>query len=152
MGKTAYSGPVYGAKSLLWTATLGADSSGSTSSTISLGVGTIIVPSGEDWVISDVHVFRGSTGSTGFGATLTDDSTAIATIAVTSSVAGSIGSTRIAPTLGEYTGVLVASGSSLTMTFDDAIAASSFISRGTAWVYGFPRWLQSSTLGQGPGS
>lgn len=147
MGKTSFSGPVYGAKSLLWAVPLGADVSGSTASTLSVTVGKIVVPPGEDWIITDVSVFRNSTGSTGFTATLDDDSTVIATVPVTSSLAASQGSTRVAATAGEYTGIVAASGSTLTMTFDDAIAASSFVSRGTAWVYGFPRWLQTSTLG-----
>ena len=147
MGKTSFSGPVYGARSLLWSVHTDNPGNSTTANTIC----GILVPPGEDWIVSDFSVWRGSTHSTAFVATLLDDSTSLGTIAITSSAAGVGGSTRIAPTLGEYSGVLVASGSSLTITVHNG-GSSVTSSQVHAWVYGFPRWLQESTLGQGPGS
>lgn len=141
MGKTSFSGPVYGAKSLLFDFHL-ADS---TTSTGTQTLTTIIVPPGEDWVITDFACFRGSTVSTAFVTTLTDDSTLIGDIAITSSAAGIAASTRIAAREGEYTGTVVASGSSLTLTL--ATGSSIASTRLSFWVYGFPRWRQDSTLG-----
>ena len=147
MGKTSFSGPVYGAKSLLWSVTSKDVGNSTTANTVA----AIIVPAGEDWIISDFHVFRGSTHSTAFVASLVDDSTAIATVAITSSLADQNGSTRIPSTGGEYTGQAVATGSSLAFTIHNG-GSSVASSQVMAWVYGFPRWLDTSTLGAGPGN
>lgn len=145
MGKTAMSGPVYGAKSLLFSVHY--------DNTVVGGLNrSIIVPDGENWIITDVHAYKGSTHSTFFVATVTDDSTVIATCRITSSLAEKAGSTRIAPVGGEYTGIEVATGSSLTVNIDNSGSSAAASSKVSVWVYGFQRWLMSSTLGQGPGS
>jgi len=59
MGKTAFSGPVYGAKSLLYSAFVGAQSSAS-----SMTRALTIVPSYEDWYATEA-VFQCSSCSTG---------------------------------------------------------------------------------------
>jgi hypothetical protein len=121
-------------------------------STAAQVIAGIVVPAGEDWILTDFAAHRGSTFSTATVLTLVDDSTSLGTIALTSSGGNVSGSTRIAAAGGEYTGTVAASGSSLTVTIangNSSVAASSAI---TAWVYGFQRWLDTSTLGAGPGS
>lgn len=137
MGKSAVSGPFYGAKSLLWSAVSAASTGAST-------IALITVPPGEDWIISDVAVHRGSTGSTGFIASVNDDSTVFATVAITSSLGDQTGSTRVPKASGEYTGYVAATGSVLGVGLT---AGSSAVQ---VWVYGFQRWLDTSTLGFGP--
>jgi len=143
MGKTAFNGPVYGAKSLLWSV----QADNLPISTAAQTVASITVPPGEDWVITDFAVFRGSSGSTDFTARLVDDSTAIASVAITSSAASGSGSTRLAKTDGEYTGTLVAEGSVLSFTVQNGNSSAVGSSAVYGWAYGFPRWLQASTLG-----
>ena len=142
MGKTSFSGPVFGAKSLLWS--IQADRAQGSTTAVTLG--SIIVPPGEDWLITDLHVFRGSTHSTASVVTLTDDSTTIGDVAIASSAAGVAGSTTIVKDTDEYMGKLVASQSSLSLLVHDG--GSSLASAGwQAWVYGYPRWLQTSSRG-----
>lgn len=141
MGKTAFSGPSFGSISLLWSVNVGQPSN----STSAITLGGIVVPPGQDWYITSFHGHRGnSTHSTATVFTLVDDSTSIATVALTSSLADVSGSTRPTPTAGEYQGVQVASGSSLTITLTNggSSVASSMV---YAWVYGYPRWIPSTT-------
>lgn len=139
MGKTAFSGPVFGAKSLLWTIPY----INSTNSTAAFTVAKITVPEGEDWYVTNLQGYRGSTHSTNLVLTLTDDSTSIATVAFTSSLAGVNASTRLTPDSGEYEGVKVASGSTLALTLQNG--NSSVASSGVhAWVYGYTRWIPST--------
>lgn len=142
MGKTSYSGPVFGAKSLLWS--FQADRA--QGSTVAVTLGAITVPAGEDWLITDLHVYRGSTHSTAAVITLLDDSTSLATIAVTSSGAGVSGNTAVTKDTDEYIGKRVATGSVMEITVHDG--GSSLASAGwQGWVYGYPRWLQTSSRG-----
>jgi hypothetical protein len=142
MGKTSYDGPVFGAKSLLWSV----QHDRAQGSTVAVTMGSITVPAGEDWLVTDLMVYRGSTHSTASVVALTDDSTQIADVAVTSSLAGVGGSTAVAKDTDEYIGKKVATGSVLALTVHDG--GSSLASAGwQAWVYGYPRWLQSSTRG-----
>jgi hypothetical protein len=139
MGKTAFSGPAFGAKSLLWAIPY----INSTNSTSAITVAQVTVPAGEDWYITNFHGFRGSTHSTALVLTLTDDSTSIATLAFTSSGAAASASTRLTPDAGEYDGVRVLTGSVLAMTLHNG--GSSVASSGVhAWVYGYPRWIPST--------
>lgn len=139
MGKTAFSGPAFGSKSLLWSVPY----INSTNSTSAFTVATIAVPDGEDWYITNLQGYRGSTHSTALVLTLTDDSTTIANIAFTSSAAQARASTRLTPDAGEYEGVRVASGSVLALTLQNG--NSSVASSGVhAWVYGYPRWIPST--------
>lgn len=142
MGKTSFSGPTWGAKQLLWSFSAGKIDFSTAAQTIA----GIVVPSGEDWFVTDLHVFRDSTHSTATVIALVDDSTTVADVALTSSGGKVAGSTRPTPDGGEYAGTQVASGSSLTLTLQNG--NSSVASTGiSAWVYGFPRWLQSDTRG-----
>lgn len=147
MGKTAYSGPVYGAKSLLW--------GYSRSSTIPPSTATytcaqLVVPAGQDWYVTDFAVFRESTHSTAFTVTLVDDSSraqassaAVAGLSIASSLAGQVASTVVPADAGEYEGRRVAAGSTLTLTVgsgNSSVSASPF----GAWAYGYIRFVSSS--------
>jgi hypothetical protein len=141
MGRTAFSGPAFGAKSLLWS--VSADNV-----VISTAIQTeasIVVPAGEDWYVTEMHVHRGSTGSTAFVATLVDDTTNVATVAIASSAADVAGSTRPTPDGGEFAGVQVLSGSSVSFRVTNGNSSVVGSSKVYAWVYGFPRWLQTDT-------
>lgn len=66
MGKTSFSGPVYGAKALLWKCgpAAAASTSGSTvAAFLQPGFGRIVVPAGEDWYITGARIVC-STAST----------------------------------------------------------------------------------------
>lgn len=60
MGKTAFSGPVYGAKGVLWSPYVHVVSSGGTTQTVA----RTIIPSYEDWYVTEAQ-FQCSSGSTG---------------------------------------------------------------------------------------
>lgn len=139
MGKTSYEGPVYGAKSLLWQVS----SKDVANSTTPNQVAAITVPAGQDWYVTDFHVFRGSTHSTAFTATLTDDSTTVSTVPITSSLGGQMGSTIVTPTAGEFEGQRIAAGSSVSFNVHNggsSVASSAVF----GWVYGYIRYVDSS--------
>lgn len=142
MGKTSFSGPAFGAYSLLWNAANDVGIESTAASTIA----NLTIPPGMEWYITSVHASRESTGSTALVVSLLDDSTSIATVAITSSLADASGSTRLTATAGEYAGVRVAEGSvlSLVLTSANSSAAALTSSGVKVWVYGYPRWLPST--------
>ena len=142
MGKTSNSGPSFGAKQLLWqwSGDVGSGSSGN------LTVAGIVVPSGEDWYVTDLHVHRRSTNSTAAVVNLLDDSTTVASLSLTSSLANLSASTRPTPDQGEYAGTRIITGSSLTIQFQTG-GSSAGTTGVSVWVYGFPRWDQNDTRG-----
>ena len=140
MGKTAFGGPVYGAKSLLFSAQMALPA---LTSTVAQTFGATIVPSYEEWYITEFKAFRGSTGSTGALFELVDDSTIIGSVVIGSSVANATGSTTLTATPGEYEGLLVAAGSTLaiTVTETSTTVGSSNIA---GYAYGFIRYIDST--------
>lgn len=138
MGKTSYEGPVFGAKQLLWSITAN-QTAGSTA------LAAIVVPPGEDWLITHFHGYHGSTHSTATVLNLLDDSTTVGSLAFTSSLAGATGSTAVLKDAGEYIGQKVLSGSTLTIAIGGSSATAS--DGWQAWVYGYPRWRQDSSRG-----
>jgi hypothetical protein len=110
MGRTRFSGPVFGAKQSLFS--VGGIAASTGSSAIFAGT---VVPTGEDWYISDIAVHRNSTGSTDFRVSVHDDSTLVGSVAVggSSIVAGNC--TTVTADSGEY-GAKVAAGSVLTLS------------------------------------
>jgi hypothetical protein len=131
MGKTAFSGPVYGAKSLLWSYGPFADTHSTGASTGLLNVNSVrTVPPYEDWMITEVvaHVSTNST-TAGHGLYLKSEggsttgivradgnvSTATQTLASFTTGVSSVftGSTTVAATAGEYEGKWVPAGSTL---------------------------------------
>lgn len=147
MGLTRMSGPLYGAKSLLWSFSRSSTVAPSTSITT---FAQMIVPAGQDWYITDFHAFRESTHSTAFVLSLSDDSTratastrTVADVAITSSLAAQNASTVVSVDAGEYEGRRVAAGSTLTLQLANggsSVTASPF----TAWAYGFIRFVSST--------
>lgn len=113
MGKSAFSGPVYGAKATLF-------SFGPVNAATSTVLGGIVVPVGEDWYGTELAVFRNSTGSTTAIVTVLDDSSVVgATPAITSSLTA-LAAIKVLPTDGgEYEGTRIASGSTVTFTVSD---------------------------------
>lgn len=136
MGKTAFEGPVYGAKATLATINLKASSGAST--VIYAGV---IVPGGEDWYGTEVSLYKGSTGSTGFVAVVRKGSSALSSQAITSSAAGQSTSVIVTATAGEYEGKRLPSG--CTVTFE-ATSPTVATSRVTMVLSGFRRFVSST--------
>lgn len=160
MGKTSFSGPVYGAKSLLWTF-------GPYTQTGSSGASTVLVtanasrpvPAYEDWYITEVE-FRTSTNSSVAaahavllksegGSTVVPSrqdgkpSTMAQTIV---NVANAAGSTTwstmvtVTPSAGEYEGLFVPAGSSLRIVSSGV----SLLGGLQMNVYGFIRFINST--------
>jgi hypothetical protein len=160
MGKTSFSGPVYGAKSLLWTF-------GPYTQTGSSGASTVLVtanaarpvPAYEDWYITEVEL-RTSTNSSvaaGHGVYLKSEggSTVVplrqdgkpSTMAQTiASIVNAAGSTtwstlvQTTPTAGEYEGTYVPAGSSLRVL----TSGVSLLGGLQVNVYGFIRFINST--------
>jgi hypothetical protein len=145
MGKTAFSGPLYGAKSLLWHAHRD-NQLPAANDTTTVTVASIRVPAYEQWLITEFKGFRGSSGSTGVTTTwnLTDDSAVIASLATTSSAAGVMLSTTPTPTAGEYEGVLVDANSTLAWTIGHGGSSAAVSSDVSMWAYGYIRFLSST--------
>jgi len=147
MGKTAFSGPVYGSKGLLWMAhsdNLLITSSGTET------LQSIRVPAGEDWYVTSFNVYRGSSHSTGVTTTyqLLDDSSVVANLVqasgAASSGAGAMYSTTPAATPGEYEGVQIAALSTVSFTYGHGGSTVAVDSNVTAWVYGYIRYIDST--------
>lgn len=145
MGKTAFSGPVYGAKALLWTAHRD-NQLPAANDTTTVTVASIRVPAYEQWLITEFKGFRGSSGSTAATTTwnLTDDSTVVANFVTASSVTGIQLSTTPTPTAGEYEGVLVDANSTLAWTIGHGGSSAAVSSDVTCWAYGYIRFLSST--------
>ena len=141
MGRTSFAGPVYGAKSLLWA--FRADNL--PASTAAQTVASIIVPKGSDWYPTEMHVYRGSSFSTALVVTLTDDSTTVGDVAVTSSLAGATASTVFAKTAGEYEGQQIVSGSSVSLLVSNGNSSAAGSSAVNVWVYGYVRFNSTSS-------
>lgn len=136
MGKTAFSGPVFGAKQTLLSVGPFEASSGA-STTIYAGV---VIPSGEDWYATEVSLYKGSTGSTGFVAVVRKGSTALSSQAITSSAVASARAIVTADA-GEYEGKRLASGSTVTV---EALSPTVPTSLVTVVVSGFRRFVSST--------
>lgn len=142
MGKTAYSGPIFGAKSLLGFAQVDAVSTGAGDG-VSTVVGFCIVPPGEDWYLTDFQAGRESTGSTSYGLAVYDGATVVSSVTIASSLAQQRSNVAITPDAGEFAGRRVASGSTITfrITTSSGLGASSGVSMA---IYGYPRFVSST--------
>jgi len=136
MGKTAFNGPVYGAKAALFSGFRQVVSSATT-----LTVASITVPSYEDWVVTEL-IAHCSSCTTGVARlSVLDDSTNLGTATFVSTSAAVV--TTITADAGEYEGKVVAAGSVLTV---DAVPGSSALPMGSVqWVVrGFTRFISST--------
>jgi hypothetical protein len=136
MGKTAYSGPLFGGKATLFSVGPVAASTGS--SAVFAGV---VVPRGEDWYVTDLSVFRGSTGSSNLVISLHDDSTLIGSLGGGGSTIAFGASTRFTPDSGEYQGVRVLTDSTLTLSHSSHAGPNALL---TVVVSGYRRWIAST--------
>lgn len=133
MGKTAFDGPVYGAKTLLWSYGPFADTHSTGTSTGLLNANAIrVVPNYEDWMITEVHMAASTNSSvadthglylkteggstTGILRSNGQASTRAATLFSQTNPAGSTTwttSTVVTASAGEYEGSYVPAGSTL---------------------------------------
>lgn len=111
MGKTSFSGPVYGAKQTLFSVGPVAASTGS--SAVFAGV---IVPAGEDWYATEISVFRNSTGSTNFVVSMHDDSSLLGSVSMGGSSIAASNISIFTKDGGEYEGTRILSGSTVTLS------------------------------------
>ena len=145
MGITRFSGPVYGAKSLLWSAHRD-NQLPAANDTTTVVINRVRVPAYEDWFLTELQVHRGSSGATAVTTTyeLTDDSTVVADLATTSSVTGLMLSTILTVTPGEYEGYQALANSTLAFQIrhgGSSVAISSVV---TMSLYGFVRYNDST--------
>jgi len=144
MGKTAFNGPVYGAKSQLWNPFALVVSSGGTTQAIA----TTIIPSYEDWYITEA-VYACSSCSTGAAAASSVASFQIKTNASTLHTPAFVNNTNTAKLVtltadaGEYEGKRCAGGSTLTFV---VAGGSSAVAMGSvsASIRGFIRFVNST--------
>ncbi|HEY5989003.1 MAG TPA: hypothetical protein VIV12_21870 [Streptosporangiaceae bacterium] len=151
MGKTAFSGPVYGAKSLLFAASF---TTGSTGASTHLEAKTVVAPY-EDWYITEFKASASTNSTTGQSWYLKSEggssglpryqgqpSTVAQTIA-TINAGGSSNVNAIAtvvPTAGEYEGMYVPAGSTVRIVSSGA-GAPSFVNLS---VMGYVRFVNST--------
>lgn len=149
MGKTSFSGPVYGAKSLIWSHTQLAG----TVSTAATNLAQFIVPAGQDFIFTDLHVQRATVQSTGLTVSIVDDSSrattssrVLGTVAITSSAANALGSTAFVADPGEYEGRRVAALSTVSLRLHDTLSsAAALASSGLqVWAFGYIRFVSST--------
>lgn len=143
MGKTAYSGPVYGAKSQLWGEYVPVATSGAAGT-----YAATIVPTYEDWYVTETCFWCSScsTGAASVSSVTTfqiqDDGSAIhSAVSVTSTVTPTL--TTVTPDAGEYEGKRIAGGSTLTFVIT---GGSSSVPIGSARMQmrGFIRFVNST--------
>lgn len=111
MGKTSFSGPVFGAKQTLFSVGPVAASTGSSA----VFAGTVIPP-GEDWYATELLLYRNSTGSTNFVVSLHDDSTLLGSVTAGGSSVAMSNYAIIAKDANEYEGKQMLSGSTITLS------------------------------------
>lgn len=148
MGKTAFSGPVYGAKCALWNPFVLKVSSGATTQQVAM----TRVPTYEEWYVTEA-LFQCSTCSTGAAAASSvanvqfkaNNSTLMAPQIFQNT--NTVVLVTLTPTPGEYEGRLIAAGSTITLVAaggDTAVAMESL----RAELRGYIRFV-SSTRSEG---
>jgi hypothetical protein len=142
MGKTAFSGPVFGAWGLLAAAKVDAVSTGAGNG-VSTVIGAAIVPTGMDWYVTDFQASRESTGSTAYGLSIDANGSNVSTVTFTSSNAQQRQNNAITADGGEFAGKRIPSGSTVTFRIatSSAVGASSGVN---VALYGFPRFVSST--------
>jgi len=146
MGITRFSGPVYGAKQTLLSGHRAVISSGLST----LVIGSVTVPLGEDWYVTEV-IAGASTCTTGVaGVAVTGNSTAIAGAAATITSTETWAVARVPSTSvsqGEYEGYKVTGGTVLEV---EGISGSTAVAVGNMnWaIRGYSRWVDSTIAGR----
>jgi hypothetical protein len=137
MGKTAHDGPLFGAKATLFSA--GPVSASTGSSAIFAGT---IIPAGEDWLLTDVAIYRNSTGSTDFTVSVHYNSTLAGSVGVGGSSIVASNIARFTADGGEYQGLKVLSGSTVTLSHSSHAGPNANV---TVVLSGYRRWKASTT-------
>lgn len=162
MGKTAFRGPVYGAKSLLWNYGPFADTHSTGASTAILNANAVrVVPAYEDWYVTEIVVtcstnssvasahgfyLKSEGGSTTGIAAREDGKPSTVTQTIGSVITGAGGSTTFtgsttpAATAGEYEGVYIPAGSTLRIVSSGVSVAGNVQLN----VMGYIRWVSST--------
>ena len=143
MGRTRFSGPVYGAKQTLYSIGASTLSSGSGNGVANSIFAGTIVPVGEDWYACEFQAFRGSTGSSATGFAVLDDSTVVSSITFTSTTAAQNSINIITPDGGEKEGVRIASGSTVHFVYSNS-SAQGGLSNVAVSLFGYRRYVTSS--------
>lgn len=151
MGKTAFSGPVYGAKSLLFSHSLAVSSTGASTALVA----ATAIPPYEDWYVTEVKasfstgssagnsiIFKSEGGSSSIPRYQGQASTVAQTIAtINSGTSTSLNAvTTVTPTAGEYEGLYVPAGSTVRIV-SSAVNALSKLNVG---VWGYVRYINST--------
>lgn len=137
MGKSAASGPFFGGKATLFSA--GPVSASTGSSAVFAGA---IVPAGEDWYATEVSIYRNSTGSTNLVVSVHDDSTLVGSVGVGGSSIAASGIAAFTADSGEYQGVKIASGSTVTLSHSSHAGPNANL---TVVLSGYRRWIPSTS-------
>jgi hypothetical protein len=137
MGKTSFSGPVFGAKQSL--IDCGPVSASTGSSAVFYGV---IVPAGEDWFLTDISLYRNSTGSTNLAISVQDDSTTIGSVDIGGSSVAAGNKATFTPDSGEYQGTKVLSGSTITLSHSSHAGPNANL---CVQISGFRRYVPSTS-------
>lgn len=137
MGKTAFAGPVFGAKQTL--IDVGPVNTSTGSSANFYGC---IVPAGEDWFITEISLFRNSTGSTDLAVSVLDDSTNVVSVTAGGSSIAMSNIARATATSGEFQGSQVLSGSTITLAHSSHAGPNANL---CVQVSGFRRYVPSTT-------
>jgi hypothetical protein len=151
MGKTAFNGPVYGAKSLLWSHSL---ATGSTGASTTLIAATVIAPY-EDWYVTEVKasfstgssagnsfIFKSEGGSSGLPRYQGQPSTVAQTMAtINSGTSTSLNAvTTVTASAGEYEGLYVPAGSTVRVVSSGVNGVSKL----NIGIWGFVRFIPST--------
>jgi hypothetical protein len=138
MGRTRFSGPVYGAKQTLFSVGW---------PTLSTGTSTVaaatIVPAGEDWYATEFQAYRGSTASSQGAFWVTDDSSVVSSITFTSTTVGANSINVITADGGEKEGTKIASGSTVRFHYSDASSQAAMTQCSWA-LFGYRRFVTRS--------
>lgn len=140
MGKTAFSGPVYGAKGTLFSVHRAVVSSGVSSQVIA----SIAVPAYEEWFLTEI-IASASSGTTGaMGANLLANSSAVpgSTATITSTETATVA--EITRSEGEFEGFRVLSSQTIEVIADTGGSSVAAIGNMNVTVRGFTRWIPST--------
>jgi hypothetical protein len=137
MGKTSFSGPVFGAKQSL--IDCGPVSASTGSSAVFYGV---IVPAGEDWFLTDLSLYRNSTGSTNLTISVQDDSTTIGSVDIGGSSIAAGNKAIFTADSGEFQGTKVLSGSTITLSHSSHAGPNANL---CVQISGFRRYVPSTS-------
>lgn len=132
MGTTRFSGPVYGSKALLAVAHISTIGPSVTDSEIA----ECLVPTGEDWYVTNVQAYCTNQGNGGTVDVESPNGTSLLSANITLTTGAAVAG-AVTPDSGEDEGKRVAAGSRLHVEASDG--ATTAIANLTVYIYGFIR-------------